>query len=574
MTEERTQRRLAAILAADVVGYSRLMEQDEVGTLAALKARRKQLVEPLLAKYSGRIFKITGDGLLAEFGSAVDAVQCAIDLQRAMAEANAGQPEGRTIVIRIGVNLGDVIVEGSDRFGDSINIAARLESNAEPGGILLSGPTYENVKGKVNAGFDDLGTQTFKNISEPVHVYRAAGARPVAAPKATGEKPSIAVLPFDNMSGDPAQQYFSDGIAEDIITDLSRFRSLVVVARHSSFQFRDKAVDARRIGYELGVQYVVEGSVRKSGDHLRITTQLIECAGGTHLWSERYDRSLTDLLAIQDDVVHSIVSSVAGQVSGAAFDRVRRKRTEHLGAYDCLLRALEWERSTGPEADAECRRWYERALELDPNCAEALGALAVNALNEAFYSDAADRYEGPLALATKAVALDPNNSWSHCALGLATLWGRSVADAAGHIETALRLNPNDADQLMYCSTYYLFAGQLDENRRLILTAKKLNPLPPTWYRFIEGRSEFHLGHYEAAAQLLERVGTSPNYWVHNWLAACYVKLGRMPEAKNEIAKALRLKATLTLGEMARLPFANADDLNQLLEPLRAAGLPE
>jgi adenylate cyclase len=575
MVEERAQRHLAAILAADVVGYSRLMEQDEVGTLAALKARRKDLIEPLLSRYSGHIFKLTGDGLLAEFGSAVNAVQCAVDLQQAMAEANAGQPEARTIVIRIGVNLGDVIVDGGDRFGDSINIAARLEGNAEPGGILLSGPTYENVKGKVNAGFDDLGTQTFKNISERVHVYRAAGARPIAAPKATAEKPSIAVLPFDNMSGDPAQRYFSDGIAEDIITDLSRFRSLVVIARHSSFQFRDKAVDVRRIGHELGVQYVVEGSVRKSGDRLRITTQLIECVGGTHLWSERYDRSQADLFEVQDDVVQAIVGSIAGQVYGAAFEKVRRKRTEHLGAYDCYLRGLAADQSTGPDADVESGRWYEKALELDPDYAEALAQLSVNAVHQAFYSDSPDRFEHAIELANKAVALDPNNSWSHCALGLATLWGRSLAAAASHIETALRLNPNDADQLMMCSIYYFCAGQFDEQRRLISTAKKLNPLPPSFYRFMEGRNEYYQRHYETAAQLLECVGPNPNYWVYCWLAACYVKLGKISEARNEIAKALKLKETLTIRTMAAdWPFAMADDLNHILEPLREAGLPD
>jgi len=573
MTEERTQRHLAAILAADVVGYSRLMEQDEVGTLTALKARRKQFVEPLVALHQGRIFKITGDGVLVEFGSAVNAVQCAIDLQNAMAQANVDQPEDQSIVLRIGVNLGDVIVEGGDRYGEAINIAARLESSAEAGRILISSVIYDNVKSRIKADFEDLGTQTFKNISEPVHIYGIAATRSVAAPRLTVDKPSIAVLPFDNLSGDPEQQYFSDGITEDIISGLSRFRSLVVVARNSSFQFRGKAVDVRRIGRELGVQYLVEGSVRKSGDRLRITTQLIECAAGMHLWSERYDRNLTDLFAIQDDVVQFIVSSIAGQVSGAAFEKARRKRTEHLGAYDCLLRALEAERSTGPDADAQCRKWYEKALELDPNCAEALASLAVNALNEAFYSDAVDRYERPLALASKAVALDPNNSWSHCALGLATLWGRSLSAAASHVETALRLNPNDADQLMLCSNYYYYAGQFDEQRRMILTAKQLNPFPPSWYRLMEALSEYQQRRYETAAQLLERVGANPNYWVHCWLAACYVKLGKMPEAKSEIAKALRLKGTLTMREMSILPFANADDMNHFLEPLREAGFP-
>jgi TolB-like protein/class 3 adenylate cyclase/cytochrome c-type biogenesis protein CcmH/NrfG len=584
------ERHLAAILAADVVGYSALMERDEAGTFARLKAGRKQLFEPEIERHHGRIFKLMGDGLLAEFTSVVDAVECAVALQRGLTERDASVPEDERFQVRIGVNLGEVIVDGEDRYGEGVNIAARLEELAEPGGIYVSGKVSKEVEKKLAFGFEPLGERQLKNIAEPLSVYRvlidasaAAGARhvyriadtpSVAAPRMAEDKPSIAVLPYENMSGDPGQQYFSDGITEDIITDLSRFRSLVVVARNSSFQFRGKGVDVRRIGRDLGVQYVVEGSVRKSADRLRITTQLIECAGGMHLWSERYDFRLTDLFAIQDEVVQSIVSSVAGQVSGAAFKRARRKRTEHLGAYDCLLHAMEWHRSTGPEADEECRRWYEKALELDPNCVEALGGLAVNALNEAFYSDAADRFERPLALATKAVALDPNNSWSHCALGLATMWGRSLAAATSHIETAVRLNPNDADQLMYCSSYYFFAGQFDVQRRLILAAKRLNPLPPSWYRFGEARSEYHQRNYEAAAQLLERMGTSPNYWVHNWLAACYVKLGKMPEAKREVAKALKLRGTLTLREIARMPFAKADDRNHLVEPLREAGMPE
>jgi len=575
MVEERAQRHLAAILAADVVGYSRLMEQDEVGTLAGLKARRKNLLEPLVVQHRGRIFKVTGDGVLVEFSSAINAVQCAIDLQHAMAEANEGQPTDRSIVLRIGVNLGDVIIEGGDRYGDAVNVAARLEGESEPGGILISGTTYDNVKNKISAGFEDLGTQTFKNISEPVRVYRVAGTRSVAAPKVTTDRPSIAVLPFDNMSGDPEQRYFSDGITEDIITDLSRFRSLIVIARNSSFQFRDKAVDVRRVGRELGVQYVVEGSVRKSGDRLRITTQLVESAGGSHLWSERYDRSLADLFEVQDDVVQSIVGSIAGQVYGAAFEKVRRKRTENMGAYDCYLRGLAIDQSTGPDVDIECGRWYEKAVELDPDYAEAVAALSVNALHQAHYSDSSDRFERAIELADKAVALDPNYSWSHCALGLAKLWGRSLAAAASHIESATRLNPNDADQLIMCSIYYMYAGQFDEQRRLILTAKKLNPMPPSFYRLHEGMSEYYQRHYETAAQLFEGVGPNPNYWVYCWRAACYVKLGRIAEASKEIAKALKLKGTLTIrGLAAHWPFANAADLNHVLEPLREAGLPD
>jgi adenylate cyclase len=283
------ERRLAAILAADVVGYSRLMEDDEAATLAALKSRRKDVLDPLVAKHQGRVFKTTGDGVFVEFASAVNAVQCAVDLQQAMAAANDGQPDDHQIILRIGVNLGDVMVEGSDLYGDGVNIAARLEALAEPGRILVSGTAYDHIKSKVKVGFDDLGSQTLKNIAEPVRAYRVSGTPDVAvtAQKLVTDKPSIAVLPFTNISGDPEQQYFSDGITEDIITELSRFHSLLVIARNSSFQYRDKSVDIRRVARELGAQYVVEGSIRRIADRVRVTAQLIDAKSGSHLWAER-----------------------------------------------------------------------------------------------------------------------------------------------------------------------------------------------------------------------------------------------------------------------------------------------
>jgi adenylate cyclase len=334
------ERKLAAILAADVVGYSRLMEQDEAGTIAALKERRKATLNPLVSLHKGRIVKVMGDGVLIEFGSAVNAVQCAVELQQKMAEANRGIDEGRAIVLRVGINLGDVVVDGSDIYGDGVNIAARLESIAEPGTVYISGTVYDQVKGKLKLDYEDLGPQTLKNISEPVRTYRVVSTPSPSrsAKKSATDKPSIAVLPFTNMSGDLEQQYFSDGITEDIITDLSRFRSLLVIARNSSFQYRGRSLDIRRIGRELGAQYDLEGRVRRSSDHLRITGQLIEATAGTHVWSERYDRTLADVFAVQDDVVRSVVASVAGQLRMAGFDQARRRRTVHLGAYDFFLR--------------------------------------------------------------------------------------------------------------------------------------------------------------------------------------------------------------------------------------------
>src|SRR5262249_55299885 len=325
--EERAQRRLAAILAADVVGYSRLMEQDEAGALTALKERRKSILLPLVAKHSGRIVKMMGDGVLVEFASAVNGVACAAELQKRMASANVSLSDDRHIVLRIGINLGDVMVEGGDLYGDGVNIAARLEGIAEPGDVLISGTTYDYVKNKVDLGFDDLGTQTLKNIAEPVRIYRIAGTPrvSVARPIVATDKPSIAVLPFVNMSGDPEQEYFSDGITEDIITELSRFRSLFVIARNSSFAFKGKAAKVQEIAKELGVAYVVEGSVRKTATRIRITAQLIDAANGTHLWAERYDQGLEDIFAVQDEVVRTVVATVAGRVEVAGAQFAKRK---------------------------------------------------------------------------------------------------------------------------------------------------------------------------------------------------------------------------------------------------------
>jgi len=294
MAEERVRRRLAAILAADVVGYSRMMERDEAGTLAALKQRRKATLEPLVARHQGRVFKVTGDGVLVQFDSAVNAVECAIELQQEMATANQSLPDDRHIILRIGVNLGDVIVEGSDLYGEGVNVAARLESIVEPGGILVSGTAHDYIRNKIKVRFDDLGPQTLKNITEPVRAYRVSDTPVVAAAAIShaADKPSIAVLPFANMSGDSAQDYFSDGITEDIITELSCNHGLLVIARNSSFQYRAAAVDVKRIGRELGAQYVVEGSVRRGGEHVRITAQLIDAATGGHVWAHRYDRGL------------------------------------------------------------------------------------------------------------------------------------------------------------------------------------------------------------------------------------------------------------------------------------------
>src|SRR5215469_6002240 len=374
MAEERVQRRLAAILAADVVGYSRLMEQDEAGTMAILKSRRTEILQPLVSKHHGRIFKVTGDGVLVEFGSAVDAVECAVDLQRDMAAANGDSPEAGRIMLRIGINLGDVMIEGRDLYGESVNIAARLEALAEPGGVIVARTVFNHVRGRVKLGFDDLGEQQLKNIAEPVRIYRLRPYGEVATTRTTltlPDKPSIAVLPFANMSGDAAQEYFADGMVDEIITALSRFRNLFVIARNSSFAYKGRAIDVKRIGHELGVRYVLEGSVRQSGERVRITGQLIDASNGAHLWVDRFDGALAEVFDLQDRVATSVVGAIAPRLEDAEIERAKRKPTDSLDAYDYYLRGLAIVNRLTREANEEALGLFRKAVERDPEFALA-----------------------------------------------------------------------------------------------------------------------------------------------------------------------------------------------------------
>src|SRR5882672_5826738 len=374
MAEERAQRRLTAILAADVVGYSRLMEQDEAGTMALLRARRHNVLMPSVAQHAGRVFKLMGDGVFIEFTSVVNAVECAVDIQKAMHAQNAEAPTQHRILLRIGINVGDVIVEGSDLYGDGVNLAARLEALADPGGICISGDVYRHVRSKVNLDFQDLGEQKVKNIAEPVHAYRIMtdGTEPGVAESpgrsapARPMKPSIAVLPFTNMSGDPEQEYFADGMVEDIITALSRFNQLFVIARNSSFTYKGRAVDIRQVAKELGVRFVLEGSVRKSGGRVRITGQLIDAETGAHLWADKFDGGLEDVLDLQAKVASSVVGAIEPTLRKAEIERVRRRPVENLDAYDLYLRALPYVYAFRPDENLVALDLLGKAIDLDP----------------------------------------------------------------------------------------------------------------------------------------------------------------------------------------------------------------
>jgi adenylate cyclase len=552
------------------------MEQDEASTMAVLKARRKEVLKPLVARHQGRIFKFTGDGVLVEFGSAVNAVQCAIDLQHAMVAANAALPDDRRIVLRIGVNLGDVMVEGNDLYGDGVNIAARLEALAEPGGILVSGTAHDYVRNKVKVGFDDLGTQTLRNISEPVRAYRVTStpAVAIAAPKPATDKPSIAVLPFTNMSGDPEQQYFGDGVVEDIITELSRFRSLFVIARNSSFAFRGKAIDIGEIARRLGVQFVVEGSIRRAGNRVRITAQLIDATTGTHLWAERYDRELEDIFAVQDEVVCTVVATVAGRVEAAGAVLAKRRPPESLIAYDYVLRGLEQLNLVGEEHNAAARRLFEKAVELDPQYAAGHAYLALAIYVQWQTTRAPGELDRALASARQALALDENDSRCHRVLSGIYMHQRQYDRAEFHSDRSIALNPNDALTAMYRAGLLRHLGRAAEGVDWARKAMRLNPYHPNWYWDQLAKLLHSAGCYAEALDAYSRIAERPSFY-HAYVAACHAELGRMEEARKHTALALEARPDFSVATWGKkLPYKNEADLQRFLDGMRKAGLPE
>jgi TolB-like protein/Tfp pilus assembly protein PilF len=580
MSEQAPQRRLAAILVADVVGYSRMMQADEAGTLAALKSRRTEILQPLVSKHHGRIIKVMGDGVLVEFASAVSAVQCGVDLQQAMAASNRGLSDDRQIMLRIGINLGDVMVEGGDLYGDGVNIAARLEGIAEPGGIVVSSTAHDHVRNKVKTTFEDMGAQTLKNIAEPIRTYRVASKDVVAATvsKPMTNKPSIAVLPFANMSGDPDQGYFSDGLTEDIITELSRSHSLVVIARNSSFQYRDKAADIKRVARELDVDYIVEGSVRRAGERVRISAQLIDASTGGHVWAQHYDRSMLDVFTIQDELTTAIAAKVVGHVQVAGINKVRRMRTDSMAAYDLFLRSLEHFNHAGGEDTIPARQYVERAIEMDPDFALAHAALAASLVetywDENFKDKKTATLDDALRVARRAVALDNNDAQCHCILAYVQMARKSFNLALHHLDIALQLNPNDADALSHRATVEVFTGKPEQSLKTLQEAMRLNPVLPNWYREIEGVALYQLGRYAEAARALEKA-TALRPYAMRYLAACYAQSDRVEDAQALTAEVLRLDRGFRLSAWAKIePYESAKDLEHMREGMRKAGLPE
>ena len=480
MAEARVERRLAAILAADVAGYSRLMGNDEEGTLAALKAYRRELIDPKMAEHRGRIVKTTGDGALVEFASAVDATRCAMEIQRAMAERSAAIPEDRRVEFRIGINVGDIIIDESDIYGDGVNIAARVELLARPGAICLSENAYNQIKGKLELDVSDMGEQHLKNIAQPVRVY---SVRPRGAPERAAlvlpDKPSIAVLPFQNMSGDPEQEYFADGMVEDIITALSRIRWLFVIARNSSFTYKGRAVDVKQVGRELGVRYVLEGSVRKAANRVRITGQLIDASTGAHLWADRFEGALEDIFDLQDQVTASVVGAIAPQLEQAEIERAKRKPTESLDAYDYFLRGMASYYARTNEAINEALPLFYKAIELDPNFASAYGmaawCYAWRKIN-GWMTDRAQEIAETERLARRAAEVGPDDAvaLSRGAHALAYVVGDLDA-AATFVDRALVLNPNLAGAWYASGWVRVFLGESRRSDKAFRTSDALEP---------------------------------------------------------------------------------------------------
>ncbi len=583
------RRRLAAILAADVAGYSRLMGADEEGTLARLKAHQRELVEPLIRQHQGRIVKTTGDGLLAEFASVVDAAQCALRIQRATADRNAATPEAARIAFRIGINLGDIIADEEDIYGDGVNVAARLEAAAEPGGVCVSGAVHEHVAGKLPLAFEDRGEQAMKNIARPVHVYAlsAAGIAALPAPEAPPrpsaepaggrplpDRPSIAVLPFANFSGDPQQAYFSDGITEDIITELSRFRTLFVIARNSSFAFRGEEMEIGEIARRLGVQYVLEGSVRRAGQRVRITAQLIDAASGSHLWAERYDRDLSDVFEVQDEVVRTVAATVAGRLEAAGAELARRKPPESLAAYDYVLRGLEQLNLAGEEHNLEARRLFEKAVEIDPRYAAAQACLALSIFVQWNSSRAPGELEKAIEIGRRALALDDNDSRVHRTLSLiyAQLGEHDRADF--HAARAVALNPNDTHAVLVQAARLRDGGRAEEAVEWVRKAMRLNPLHPNWYWNTVGRMLHDAGRYAEALDAYARIDNRPSFY-HAYVAAAHAELGQMEEARAHAARALEERPDFSIAAHAqRLTYRREADRRRFLDSMRKAGLPE
>ena len=585
------ERRLAAILAADVVGYSRLIRADEEGTLTALNTLRAELIDPKIADHHGRVFKLMGDGMLAEFASVVDAVRAAAELQQAVAKRNADLPQNKRIEFRVGINLGDVVIDGDDIHGDGVNVAARLEGLADPGGIYVSGGVYDQVRDRIDQQFEDLGEREVKNIDRPVRVWRwvrdtassLAGVSDVNETEPLPDKPSIVVLPFDNMSGDPEQEYFSDGITEDIITDLSKVSGLFVIARSSAFVYRDKAFNVADVCRELGVKFAVEGSVRKAGDRVRITAQLIDGSSGGHLWSERYDRDLTDIFEVQDDVTQQIVGALKITLSEAEKSLIVGGGTKDVAAHDLFLkgRGLIFGSQRDREMFVQAMACFRDAIELDPNYAGAYAGLAMGyALDhQNHWSDTSETsLDQAQHFIDEAISKDEKDPFPHYVAAVVATWKKDYERWAYEDERALSLNPNFAPALSNLGTLHIYTGEPAKAIPYIERAMRLDPVSQHGqYVHFLGMAYFVAGEYETAATCFkDRIAINPTTDLSRALLASTLgHLNQLDEAHRFWRELKEINPGYShVDHFGRLPFKDPADTEKLTDGLCKAGLAE
>ncbi len=590
MVEARVERRLAAILAADVAGYSRLMGVDEEGTLRQLKAHRRELVDPKITEHRGHIVKTTGDGMLVEFVSVVDAVRCAVEIERNMIERNAEMAPESRIQFRIGINVGDIISDDNDIFGDGVNVAARLEALADPGGIMVSRIVHDQVRDKLAFGFEDMGEQMVKNIARPVGVHRiqltdvvlptvAKSAAVDARPGSAGsDRPSIAVLPFANMSGDPEQEYFADGIAEDIITGLSKLHWFFVIARNSSFTYKGKAVDVKRVARELGVRYVLEGSVRKGGNRVRITAQLIDAATSNHIWADRYDGDLTDVFALQDEITEKVVAAIEPKLVEAEGIRSQNHLPEELGAWDMVIQAnsLFW-RLTKAETDA-ATNILRQAVGRYPNYGPAHSILAFVLLISGYlgWSVMERQLQEAARLAARAAQLDDSDPWAHLALGFVAFVRRQTTVAAAEFRHALELNPNFAAAHGYLGWTLAFDGQADEATQHLEEAIRMSPHDPQNAIFNTGLAVTHYltERYAKAVEysnksLQQRSAFTAGHRIH---VASLAQNGQIDEAREALARLKEMHPDLSIAWIEKNVPYTSGPMTKFVEGMRKAGL--
>jgi adenylate cyclase len=588
VTEERAKRKLSAILSADVKGYSRLMQEDELETVRTLEAYREMIAE-VIRNYSGRVVDSPGDNVLAEFASVVDAVESAVEVQKDLEAKNAELPENRRMEFRIGINLGDVVVEGERIYGDGVNIAARIEGLAEGGGICISRNVYEQVKNKLKLGYEYLGEHTVKNIAEPVRAYRILMESNIDAPKKgerlkVPEKPSIAVLPFDNISGDPEQEYFSDGITEEIITALSKIPKMLVIARNSTFTYKGKPVKVQQVGDELGVRYVLEGSVRKAGNRVRITAQLVDADTGHHLWAERYERDLKDIFALQDEITYKILTALQVTLTEGEQVRVWATRTDKLDAFLKYLQARRYAGLFTKDGNVFARQIAQEAINLDEKYSDPYVLVAWSHWFDARFGwteSPPESFKQAYLTTQKAQALDDSNPGVHILLGGLHLYQRQYEKAIAKGQRALALGPNDAEIHAIMAHILRFAGRFEEAIVLIQRALRLQPSYTSWYLGEFAMCYYYVGRHEEAIRLAEeffnladsRGEKFISYWYYAIVAMNYIRLGRDHEARAAAAEIIRLFPEYSLEWDRQFSvYKDLEHLERQHEDLRKAGL--